>query len=462
MNKGLCNIVILVILIFSLIFLRESTLYAQDNIAGQTDSTFSNRALPDSGLSQITDTNAVKNSMPTDTVQAAVKVDTTTQKVPNSADTLKNTEAPIVPASDSILPVVTPEASTNVVTQPIIVPEGQAKDTTEKNIYQAVKINEQMIDAFNKFLEQNYPGDYERYVVDYSSLNFSDIQSIKKAWYQHLYDDKYYIALGEDSTTQPILAVDTIVVADTTKHQIEPVEFVAQQNSDKENKLKKSSKHKRDITANRHKNITERTINEKPINEKSLSPTYSSHLNIPDTALAKGFMFTVQILACRVQVTQNELKRVYTGDLIVTERFEDNWYKYTIGTYNSFAIARKLRMVCGSNGAFVAAYLNGVRLNPRDALVKPDNSTTENTIAEQPGIMTYKVQVAACRYEMADTSLSKIYSNTSELQKLFEDNWYKYVIDCGSDMEKAKEILKNIGVQGAFIALYKDNVRIKR
>ena len=48
------------------------------------------------------------------------------------------------------------------------------------------------------------------------------------------------------------------------------------------------------------------------------------------------------------------------------------------------------------------------------------------------------------------------------LEKHYEEGWYKYTIDCGNDYGKACELIKNIDIPGAFVAIYKNNVRITK
>jgi hypothetical protein len=74
------------------------------------------------------------------------------------------------------------------------------------------------------------------------------------------------------------------------------------------------------------------------------------------------FVFRIQIAASRSRMSRRELHRIYNGRLAITESFEDNWYKYTIGLYSSHAEACRLRDQTDVKGVFVASYLNGKRI----------------------------------------------------------------------------------------------------
>jgi hypothetical protein len=95
----------------------------------------------------------------------------------------------------------------------------------------------------------------------------------------------------------------------------------------------------------------------------------------PDTIAIKPEMapitFKVQIAAHTVKIEDKYIRdNVYSGPMPVTETFEDNWYKYSIGEFDNFNDANALLKKCRVSKAFVVAYQEGRRLNIKEALEK--------------------------------------------------------------------------------------------
>lgn len=81
--------------------------------------------------------------------------------------------------------------------------------------------------------------------------------------------------------------------------------------------------------------------------------------------------FYVQIAAHTEAMSPEYIKEnIYYGNMKVTEKFEDNWYKYTIGEFDNFNDAKELLQSSSVRKAFVVAYQGGERLSIRDALSK--------------------------------------------------------------------------------------------
>ena len=169
----------------------------------------------------------------TDTLSTTVPVsstfvDTTSLKPVNNQVSNTSITAPVTAPAINVAPVV--ETSSNVAAvEPVIVktdsvktepvttsalPQQQAPEQ-KANLYQAVKVNEEMIDRFNKFMKNQYPKEYENYIIDFNGLNYSDVESIKTAWYNYLY--------GSLKENQETLASEnkidstTIIVTDSVK-----------------------------------------------------------------------------------------------------------------------------------------------------------------------------------------------------------------------------------------------------
>jgi hypothetical protein len=170
----------------------------------------------------------------------------------------------------------------------------------------------------------------------------------------------------------------------------------------------------------------------------------------------------VQIAASRVPLKRKMIAEIYNGSEKIDENIENEWYKYSIGPFRTYRQAREFRERSGVLGAFVIVFVHGRKVNANDALVTPKHFKVSNArkIAVPEGVI-FKVQIAASRHELTNDELVKIYGNTSQLESSFEDNWNKYMINCGNNYEKAVDLLKSVKVAGAFIAVYKNGSRVK-
>jgi hypothetical protein len=81
----------------------------------------------------------------------------------------------------------------------------------------------------------------------------------------------------------------------------------------------------------------------------------------------EGIAWIIQIAAHRRQITENELKGLFSGDHPVHFLIEDNWYKYYLGQYRTFEEAEGIMKTLGLTNAFIVAYLNGQRISTGEA-----------------------------------------------------------------------------------------------
>ncbi len=77
--------------------------------------------------------------------------------------------------------------------------------------------------------------------------------------------------------------------------------------------------------------------------------------------------YRVQIAAHTIKMEDSFIKQIYKGDREVSEIQEDNWYKYQIGNYKSFAEAQKQLEEANVARAFIVAYLEGEKINVKEA-----------------------------------------------------------------------------------------------
>ncbi len=79
-----------------------------------------------------------------------------------------------------------------------------------------------------------------------------------------------------------------------------------------------------------------------------------------------GIVFRVQLFALKSdRYTAQEVREKYKLDGDVYKDFSDNWYRYTTGSYTSYAEAKAMKNQMrrrGFRGAFVARFNNGIRV----------------------------------------------------------------------------------------------------
>jgi hypothetical protein len=81
--------------------------------------------------------------------------------------------------------------------------------------------------------------------------------------------------------------------------------------------------------------------------------------------------FYVQIAAHTIPMSKEYIKKnIYAGTIDIDERYEDSWYKYTIGKFDNFNDAKALLISSRVRKAFVVAYQSGNRLTIKEALEK--------------------------------------------------------------------------------------------
>ena len=80
-------------------------------------------------------------------------------------------------------------------------------------------------------------------------------------------------------------------------------------------------------------------------------------------------VFYVQIAAHTEPMSKEYIhEHIYAGNYEIREIVEDNWYKYSIGTFNNFNDAKALLSSSRVQKAFIVAYQNGKKLTIHDAL----------------------------------------------------------------------------------------------
>ncbi len=79
-------------------------------------------------------------------------------------------------------------------------------------------------------------------------------------------------------------------------------------------------------------------------------------------------IFRVQIAAHTKPLSDEYINSLYQGNIPVDMIFEENWYKYQIGTYDEYEDALKTLEECNISRAFIVPYQDGKKLGLKEAL----------------------------------------------------------------------------------------------
>lgn len=168
-----------------------------------------------------------------------------------------------------------------------------------------------------------------------------------------------------------------------------------------------------------------------------------------------SIVYRVQIAASRQPLSNETITAVYKGSNPVNVFQEDGWYKYSIGDFIYYNEAKTTRDSCGTKGAFVMPYQNQKRIQ------WPKKEAMEMLKMKQSSNSIYVVQVAASRKPLPLHIIHDIIKIDYPLTMKIEDGWYKYYISAFTNFTVAKEVATKIGIKGAFIATYRNGIRIK-
>jgi len=90
--------------------------------------------------------------------------------------------------------------------------------------------------------------------------------------------------------------------------------------------------------------------------------------NSANNSIFPGVLYKVQVGASRKPMPAYELKKRYPGGMKVIEIQHEGWYKYLIGTYNTYAEAKNIKDGCGTADAWIVTEKNGVRVHIREVM----------------------------------------------------------------------------------------------
>ncbi|TVR68506.1 MAG: SPOR domain-containing protein [Marinilabiliales bacterium] len=86
-----------------------------------------------------------------------------------------------------------------------------------------------------------------------------------------------------------------------------------------------------------------------------------------EEAFDTGIHYIIQIAAHTGEIGERQLNAIYQGEERVSVMFEDGWYKYFIGPYETYEEADSAMKTSGLRNVFIAAYYEGQRISVGEA-----------------------------------------------------------------------------------------------
>ena len=87
-----------------------------------------------------------------------------------------------------------------------------------------------------------------------------------------------------------------------------------------------------------------------------------------ERSMAGNLKFHVQLAASKKPLPAWKIKKFYRGKKQVVQKHYDEWYKYSIGNFKTYAEAKAFVKTTKVRGAFVVAYLNDKKINIKEAI----------------------------------------------------------------------------------------------
>jgi len=208
------------------------------------------------------------------------------------------------------------------------------KDTVHKamRVYNMSHISENQTDTFNEFQKISFLGKVSKTGIDFQNIRDNVVDSLHRNWNQYAFGQ----TLGSDDNS-----VNLFSGANKAKT--------------KETHMLQESDRLMDTRSGNLKRETD---------QETISESYSD--NVSNT----GLLFKVQISASRKRLSAQELQKIYSGSEKIVESSEDNWFKYTLGSFTQYQRAFELKSSSHVRGSFVVAYFNGTRVKITKAMAK--------------------------------------------------------------------------------------------
>lgn len=188
-------------------------------------------------------------------------------------------------------------------------------------------------------------------------------------------------------------------------------------------------------------------------NKKNFEPKFIIQPDVPIRSSSE-VVFKVQIAASKRRLSENKIHRLYpNGKFIVSEELHnDGYYKLTIGNFDTYEDAHKLKLTCGVKGAFIVAQRNGRLMNIVEAIKLQEPAKQVNLI--------YTVQFVALSAFQSNSKIREEYP-VPEIINLYEHKGlYTYSIGQFRSYASAVAFQKQLPFPDLYIVPYRAGERI--
>ena len=249
-----------------------------------------------------------------------------------------------------------------------------------KEILVEVTINKGELDQFGK-LEESISEGFSATGIESKNAIFAFVDQKAKFTWMLLPSDEQIVVSYKIKPTQAngktctVEGLFSYLEDDVSKKNTAPAITLTFGNNEnkinpEENNAKKEPENKVEPPIKTEKEVEKVVENKKQENEPK-EPTLT---NVP--SLQKGILYRVQITATHKSVETIYFKDTYKINDEIFAEMHQGWYKYTLGSFNSYSGARDKRENVNQSiaelsalGPFVAAYNNGSRITVQEALM---------------------------------------------------------------------------------------------
>jgi len=195
-------------------------------------------------------------------------------------------------------------------------------------------------------------------------------------------------------------------------------------------------------------------------NKKLNTIEYKKIMKDPIILQNKNYKFyKLQIAASKNPLSEEILKKIYTGNKPINLIIENDWYKYQIGTFNNIDSARIEKINCNVKYAFLVKYINGQKDHAKTKIHVPE--IKKQPLITKKDTIIFKIQIAAEKRAISNYTLINNYKNFKKIKILYEEGLFKYYVGEYDDYFDALKIKNQLNNKDAFVVAFKNNKKIR-
>jgi hypothetical protein len=205
---------------------------------------------------------------------------------------------------------------------------------------------------------------------------------------------------------------------------------------------------------------------EEPVAVKEVAAETKKEDSIPAISIVE---YRIQVSASfKTRIPLRELAGKISPREEIREDFQNNWYSYTVGSFNSYEEAKEYMQKrvaeFGLKEAYIVVFYKGKKLKSLGELKQyvPEVTPVQPEVKKEE--YCYRVQILAMMGKGVDpVSLKQQYGLEEDVNEEIYHNWHKYTVGPCTAKPAASLLLKSVkakGVTGAFIVTYKDGERV--